>query len=537
MGTKMGETEDLILSMFMACTRSLSKCILILDDVQHLLGNTYDTVSKENTTDVDLHTMLRTRSAFLSAVNSVKNVISRTDAPHFQLLVICTARNHGDETVHQFDSVFQLQNPDHNARKKNILSSFRLTKDLFLTNKEIKPLVNELVVASLGKSHAELAQCCRETLRDTTLTETLPANTGGKRGNDPILDKIELLREMKRSLSSNPPESVRTGSLDDFVDIRVMTARDLLINDELKIELPLFGKNAREAWNQMERLIVSPLCRAKALDDIFCQDLSCTANMSGSPLVCAGVLLTGSPGSGKSALAYHCAKVAVSILPSLSLLDVSCTSLVHKEVGGSERALQRLFSAARAAAPCILLMDGIENIGGIRGHDTTTEGTMDRVLSTLLTELDGVDNDASGLGTGNGNHVAVIGITHDPALVDPALRRPGRLEKTVLLGSPDYDARRHIVLREIEKRQITFAIDEHTDNHPMNKHELSSFLASETSEMSGAEVVAVCNKACIVSSRRYINATEQQTSTIPSLAMEVDDFIAAIGFRKSGKSI
>ena len=130
---------------------------------------------------------------------------------------------------------------------------------------------------------------------------------------------------------------------------------------------------------------------------------------------------------GKTVLAYHCAAVAAGIIPSIKLIDVTCTSLIQKELRGLGRGIQKLFATARAAAPCILLLDGIENIAPVRGHDNTTEGTMDRVLSTLLTEMDGISNttDQAGYQNGmeaNGNSVVIIGVTHNSSSwIDPAL--------------------------------------------------------------------------------------------------------------------
>ena len=117
-----------------------------------------------------------------------------------------------------------------------------------------------------------------------------------------------------------------------------------------------------------------------------------------------GALLAGPPGSGKTSLAFHCASLAASApgTNNVSLLDVSATSLVHKEMGGSERAVRALFAAARRAAPCIVLLDGIENVAPRRGKDTTTGGTMDRVLSTFLTEMDGIDTGGGATATAAG---------------------------------------------------------------------------------------------------------------------------------------
>jgi transitional endoplasmic reticulum ATPase len=247
-----------------------------------------------------------------------------------------------------------------------------------------------------------------------------------------------------------------------------------------------------EAWEEMKALIVMPLCQANALDELLYG-----AGKEGRKTVCGGVLLVGKPGCGKSRLAYHCASVAASLVPSMTLLDVSCTSLVHKEVGGSERALRHLFSSARAAAPCILLMDGIENIAAVRGHDNTTEGTMDRILSTLLVELDGVDSQSDGAGK-----IAVIGITHNERWIDPALRRPGRLEKVIVLRNPDYDARLQIVQKEFRSLPRAGA-------PVIDTSDLASYVASHTDGMSGAEVLALCREARMESVRECIRQNKE----------------------------
>jgi len=205
------------------------------------------------------------------------------------------------------------------------------------------------------------------------------------------------------------------------------------------------------------------------------------------------------------------------LLPGVKLIDVSCTSLVHKEVGGSERAVRRLFQAARAAAPCILLMDGLENVAAVRGYDNTTEGTMDRVLSTLLTELDGVDN---GTQQSTGGKIAVIGITHDKHKIDPALRRPGRLEKVIDLQSPDLQTREDILRRELFRFKDLVRQKE----SGIEFDHLVSTLAEHTDGFTGAEVVARCNDGrmrCLRETLLFENGAE-----LVELSLKLDHFIS-----------
>jgi SpoVK/Ycf46/Vps4 family AAA+-type ATPase len=326
--------------------------------------------------------------------------------------------------------------------------------------------LNEIVECSVGRSRAELAQLCRQTVAYTSQEDTL-----------------RKLSIMKQRLQLFAPESLRSGVITDFVDMTVSTVRDLSPDSSTVPDFPLVGKDVRDAWEQLEALVVTPLCRAKDLDAILFGSSEIEANV-----VCGGVLLTGFPGVGKSVLARYAAASAAYILPSLKLLNVSCTSLVHKEVGGSEKSIRRIFECARAAAPCILLMDGIENIAAVRGHDNTTEGTMDRILSTLLTELDGVDSNVK-----NGGRIAVIGITHNVSWIDPALRRPGRLERVIRLDLPDLETRRGIAMRE-----LTPSMGE------LFTQEISEAIARQTVAKSGAEVIALCAEGRLNCLREHI---------------------------------
>ncbi|KAI9164326.1 Peroxisome biosynthesis protein pex1 [Blastocladiella emersonii ATCC 22665] len=135
----------------------------------------------------------------------------------------------------------------------------------------------------------------------------------------------------------------------------------------------------------------------------------------------SGVLLYGYPGCGKTVLAQ-----AVAAECGLRLVGVKGPELLDKYIGASEAAVRNLFAQARAAAPCVLFFDEFEAIAPRRGSDNA--GVTDRVVNQLLTELDG----AEGLGKG----VYVLGATSRPDLIDPALLRPGRLDKAVECGMP-----------------------------------------------------------------------------------------------------
>ncbi|MDQ6650408.1 MAG: AAA family ATPase [Actinomycetota bacterium] len=143
-----------------------------------------------------------------------------------------------------------------------------------------------------------------------------------------------------------------------------------------------------------------------------------------------GVLLYGPPGCGKTYLVR-----AVAGSGQANVLSVKGAELLTKWVGESERAVRELFRRARDAAPAIVFLDEIDALAPVRGQ-STDGGATDRVVASLLTELDGVEEL---------RNVVVIGATNRPDLVDPALLRPGRLGRLVFVPPPDTAARAEIL--------------------------------------------------------------------------------------------
>ncbi len=115
---------------------------------------------------------------------------------------------------------------------------------------------------------------------------------------------------------------------------------------------------------------------------------------------------------------------------------------------------------------------------------------MDRVLSTFLTEMDGFD---TGSGNGPSGNVAVIGITQREDLIDPSLLRPGRLDKTIILGVPDFEARKELVARQIQDVDFDFSLAGYFD--AKSKENVSHSVAMESVGMSAVEVIAICKEA------------------------------------------
>jgi transitional endoplasmic reticulum ATPase len=143
-----------------------------------------------------------------------------------------------------------------------------------------------------------------------------------------------------------------------------------------------------------------------------------------------GVLLYGPPGCGKTFLVR-----AVAGSGQANVLSVKGAELMSKWVGESEAAVRELFRKAREAAPTLVFLDEVDALAPRRGG-STDGGTADRVVAALLTEMDGVEALRD---------VVVVGATNRPDLIDPALLRPGRLERLVFVPPPDAEARTAIL--------------------------------------------------------------------------------------------
>jgi transitional endoplasmic reticulum ATPase len=192
-----------------------------------------------------------------------------------------------------------------------------------------------------------------------------------------------------------------------------------------------------------------------------------------------GILLYGPPGCGKTLLAR-----AVATESKANFISIKGPELLSKWVGESEKAIREIFRKAKMAAPCIVFFDEFDSIAPSRGRHTSDSGVSEKVLSQFLTELDGLEKTKD---------IVVIAATNRPDILDPALIRPGRIDRILLVSTPDEKGRLEIL--KIFTKDMPLA----------NNLELSE-LNKMVDSFSGADIETLCREAAMIALRENLRA-------------------------------
>lgn len=347
----------------------------------------------------------------------------------------------------RFDQEVEVGIPDADARADI------LAKQLARMNKEKCALLDEDVRSVAAKTHgyvgADLAALCREAVmkaiaRGLTGSESsLLAGTVG-------LSKIAALGNFD---DIDPNTKVQVSDLEAaLADIRPSAMREIFL------EMPKVSWDDIAGQHELKKKLVEVVQLPLEAAATFAQ-LGVSAPK--------GVLLYGPPGCLKTLTAK-----ALASESGLNFLAVKGPEIFNKYVGESERTIREIFRKARAAAPSIIFFDEIDALALSRDDALTLAAQ--HVLTSLLNEIDGVEEL---------NGVVIVAATNRPTEIDPALLRPGRLDRHIYVAPPDREARLQIVTRRCSKFNVP------------ELAELFESLADATEGCSGAEVSLLCQEA------------------------------------------
>ena len=205
------------------------------------------------------------------------------------------------------------------------------------------------------------------------------------------------------------------------------------------------------------------------------------SHMAASPP--KGIMLYGPPGTGKTLMAK-----AVATESQANFISVKGPEFLSKWVGESERAVRDTFRKARQAASTVLFFDEMDSIAPARGSGTGDSHVTERMISQILSEMDGLEAL---------HNVVVIAATNRPDIIDPALLRPGRFDRVIEIGMPDQEARLDILKIHTAKRPLAEDVD-------------LAAISKRTDGRSGADLANVTNEAVMLAIREYVLAGRPQ---------------------------
>ncbi|XP_077987933.1 peroxisomal ATPase PEX1-like [Glandiceps talaboti] len=371
--------------------------VIILDDLDHV---TSAPLGPEQ--EVGPEAVYNTRVA-----QTFKDIIMSSLSSNHKIVVIATSKS--QKTIHSslvatrgthiFQSIIEMTPPDLTARKEILMSVIEAKTEVDLRSIDVINInsVGSRTEGYVARDMVTLVERAIHSASRRKLVEKQSGELGEPEGNGSEI----LLTDTDFEVA-----------LDDYTPLSLLN-------------VPLHSAGTL-GWQD-----VGGLTDVKtALTETLQLPAKYPGLFANCPLrLRSGLLLYGAPGTGKTLLAGVVAKEC-----GLHFISIKGPELLSKYIGASEQAVRDMFTRAQSAKPCILFFDEFDSLAPRRGHDST--GVTDRVVNQLLTQLDGVESL---------DGVYVLAATSRPDLIDPALLRPGRLDKCLYCPLPNKDDRLEIL--------------------------------------------------------------------------------------------
>jgi len=363
----------------------------------------------------------------------------------------------------RFDREVEIGIPDKRGRH-----------EILLIHSRGMPLASDVDLEVLaGRTHgytgADLAALCRETAMKALRRYLPEINLEEERIPPSVLEKMEVrMEDFMNAFKEITPTAMR----------------------EVAVEVPAVHWDEvgglEDVKGELKEAVVWPLKNPEVFKRMGIQPPK-------------GILLFGPPGCGKTMLAR-----VVATESEANFISIKGPEVFSKWVGESEKAIREVFRKARMASPSVIFFDEIDSLVPRRGLGYGDSGVSERVISQLLTEMDGIVALED---------IVVIAATNRPDIVDPAVLRPGRFDRLIYVPEPDAAARLEI-----------FKI--HTKNMPLSKGVDIKELAQVAKGYSGADMSSVCREAGINALRRDISAKEITLSDFEKAMQKVPPSIS-----------
>ena len=461
--TLAGDVEGALNELFERAKRLAPTCVMI-DDIDSLLADRAVSMSSEQGK--------RTVSCLLSIIDGLSS--------DHAVFIVATSSNPNaiDPALRRpgrIDKEIELAIPNQAQRQNILLSLYKsMIEDVASPSGGAGTLCKELAAKTDGMVLSDLILCYKEAYH-------LAIKKRGETVDDTFVDALSSLSISTPSDSSNKINVTTQQFLDAVKRIHPSAISELVSEIPNVFWGDIGGMSAVKA--ALQEVVEWP----RKYSQLF-------VSLSLSPP--RGVLLYGPPGCSKTLMAK-----ALATESSLNFLAVKGPELLSKYLGESEKAIQKIFRQARLVAPSIIFFDEIDALA-TRRSSATSSGVNDRILSQLLTEMDGINN---------ASDVIVIAATNRPDTLDPALMRPGRIDRKIYVPPPDEDSRRQIFLLELRNKPTSSDIDVDT-------------LVKMSSGLSGAEVVAVCSEAAMLAIDSQLLELSQSllVSALHSIEPQID---------------